>query len=98
VPWRPRFHHLKHPKRRPRLKQPRQYFLASQWPSMPRVFLGIAISKLATEEHLAQGPARTRFRAKRLRAVDVFRQRFGDGPVVQTYAARRLPWGSRSGG
>jgi hypothetical protein len=89
--WRPPFHHLKHPRRRLRVKEARDYFKASHWPTMPKVFLAIAVSKLATEEKLASGPARTRYRAKRLRAVEVFRSRFGRVPLAADYAERRLP-------
>jgi hypothetical protein len=89
--WRPPFHHLKHPKRRPRINQPPDYFKASQWPTMPKAFLAVAVSKLATEEKLASGPARVRYRAMRLRAVEIFRSRFGRVPISEEYAARRLP-------
>jgi hypothetical protein len=89
--WHPRFHHLKHPKPGPRVKQPRQYFRESQWSDMPKVFLALAIRKLATEEQLALGPARARFRAKRLRAVELFRRRFGETPSLNDYSVRQLP-------
>ena len=89
--WRLRFHHLEHPKPRARLKQPRRYFHASQWAEMPKVYLVVAISKLATEERLSVGPARARFRAKRLRAVELFRKRFGESPAVTDNAVRQLP-------
>ena len=89
--WRSSFHHLKHSKRRARIKEPRDYFKASQWPTMPKVFLAVAVSKLATEERLASGPSRARYRAKRLRAVEVFRNRFGRAPLSEDYAASRLP-------
>jgi hypothetical protein len=58
---------------------------------MAKPFLAVAVSKLATEERLAYGPARARFRAMRLRAVEVFRSRFGRVPISDDYAARRLP-------
>jgi hypothetical protein len=89
--WRPPFHHLEHPKRRRRVNQPRDYFKASHWPTMPKVFLAIAVSKLATEERLASGPARARYRAMRLRAVAVFRSRFGRVPISDEYAEQQLP-------
>ena len=89
--WRPAFHHLKHPKRRAPIKEPRDYFKASQWPTMPEVFLAVAVSKLATEERLASGPARARFRTMRLRAVAIFRRRFGRTPISEDYAAQQLP-------
>jgi hypothetical protein len=93
--WRAPFHHLEHPRRRQRVKEPRDYFRASRWPTMPKVFLAVAVSKLATEERLASGPARTRYRAKRLRAVEVFRSRFGRIPISDDYAAQQLPRLSR---
>jgi hypothetical protein len=89
--WRPPFHHLEHPKRRRRIHEPRHYFKASHWPMMPKVFLAIAVSKLATEERLASGPARVRYRAMRLRAVEVFRSRFGRVPISDEYAKQQLP-------
>ena len=89
--WRPPFHHLKHPRLRRRIKEPRNYFRASQWPTMPKAFLAVAVSKLATEEQLASGPVRVRYRAKRLRAVEIFRSRFGRVPISEGYAAQRLP-------
>jgi len=89
--WRPLFHELEYPRRRARVRQPRQYFHVSQWSSMSKLFLGVAIRKLATEEQLALGPARARFRSKRLRAVEIFRQRFGDAPLLKTYSMPRLP-------
>jgi len=89
--WRPPFHHLKHPKPRPRIKEPRDYFKASHWPTMPKAFLAVAVSRLATEEQLASGPVRARYRAKRLRAVEIFRSRFGRAPISDDYASRRLP-------
>ena len=89
--WRTPFHHLEHPVTRPRIRQPREYFHASLWPQMPKVFLALAIRKLATEEQLAIGPARARFRSKRLRAVEVFRGRFGDAPWLSEYSLSQLP-------
>ena len=78
--WRPRFHHLRHPKRiRQRVKQPREfvYFQAAQWATLPEVFLVVAISKLGQQERMMVGPARVRYRNKRLRAVEIYRKRFG---------------------
>jgi hypothetical protein len=48
------------------------------------------VSKLATEERLASGPARARYRAMRLRAVAVFRSRFGRVPISDEYAEQQL--------
>ena len=89
--WRSRFHHLKHPKRRPRMKEPRALDLVSRWPRLSKIFLNLAIRKLGTEEFLATGPTRARFRTKRLKAVALFRQRFGDPPWLKDYAGRRSP-------
>jgi len=58
---------------------------------MSKVFLGIVIRRLATDEQLAFGPARARFRAKRLRAVEIFRRRFGEVPALKTYGVRQFP-------
>lgn len=93
VTWRSRFHHLKHPKKRPPVKQPRNYFKVSSWPSFSRVFLIIAIRKLSTEEFLAVGPARALYRRKRLRAVKLYQRRFGDAPAIKTYSAHHAPMG-----
>ena len=90
--WRSRVHQLRHPKPRPRVKQPRQYFYASQWPRFPKLYLVLAIRKLAREERFANGPAKARFRAKRLRAVEVFRRRFGEVPALERYGRRQTPW------
>jgi hypothetical protein len=90
--WRPSFHELKHPRKlRPRRKEPRDYFKESQWPTMPEVFLIVAVTKLALEERLASGPARVRYRAKRLRAIEVFRGRFQRIPKIRDFAEQRLP-------
>jgi hypothetical protein len=56
---------------------------------MPKVFLAVAISKLAQEERLASGPARARYRSKRLRAVEIFQRKFGKPPIAD-YALPRL--------
>jgi hypothetical protein len=89
--WRSRFHHLKHPKPRSRVRQPLQYFYASQWPRFSKGSLIIAIRRLAREEWFASGPAKARFRGKRLRAVEVFRSRFGEAPALERYGKRQTP-------
>ena len=89
--WQPRFHELRHPRRRPRVKQPRDYFRSANWPKFGKVHLVIVISKLATEERLGAGPERSRFRRKRLRAVEIFRKRFGTHTLVERDSAPRLP-------
>ncbi len=89
--WRPRFHYLRHPRPSRRVKEPRCLYQASKWPTMPELFLRLAILKLGTEEQLASGAVRTRFRAKRLRAVDVFRRRFTRMPKLQEFSMRSLP-------
>jgi hypothetical protein len=90
--WRPRFHELKHPPRlQPRHKERRDYFKASHWTTMPEIPLIIAVTKLALEERLAVGPARVRHRAKRLRAIAVFRSRFRRVPKIGDFAEHPLP-------
>jgi hypothetical protein len=89
--WQARFHHLKHPKRAPQRYEPRNYFLVSAWPRLPKIFLNLAIKKLSTEEFLAKGVARARFRSKRLRAVEVFRRRFGEPAWLSAYSQRKGP-------
>jgi hypothetical protein len=89
--WQPRFHRLRHPRKRPRAKEPRLLFHASRWANLPDIFLGLAILKLGTEERLAVGPARARYRAKRLRAVELYRRRFSRVPKLVEYSMRQLP-------
>jgi hypothetical protein len=72
-----------------------EFFHVTDWKRMPYPYLAVAIRKLATEEHLARGPARTRYRAKRLRAVEVFRARFGERSAIEGYGERRHPWERR---
>jgi hypothetical protein len=73
------------------VKEPRLLLHASRWRSLPDIFLGLAILKLATEERLAVGPARTRYRAKRLEAVELYRRRFSRVPKLMEYSMRQLP-------
>src|SRR5436190_9922248 len=90
--WRSRFHDLRYPpKQRPRFRVPRLLFHASRWPSLSYIYLGLAISKLGTEERLALGPARTRYRTKRLRAVELYRRRFSRVPKLDEFSVRPLP-------
>ena len=89
--WRSRYHELEYPKRRPRPKQPRDYFRAGDWLKFEKMYLIIAISKLGTEERLTLGPVRTRYRRKRLRAIEIFRRRFGKHSLVERDSAPRLP-------
>jgi hypothetical protein len=58
---------------------------------MSEISLTLAILKLATEERLAVGPARARFRAKRLRAVQLFSRRFTRVPTLGEFSMRQLP-------
>jgi hypothetical protein len=58
---------------------------------MPKTLLMLAILKLGTEEQLASGPARTRLRSKRLRAVQLFRHRFARVPDLKEFSMRQLP-------
>jgi hypothetical protein len=89
--WQPRFHHLTHPRPAPRVKQSRHLFHASQWPIMSEISLVLAIVRLATEERLAVGPARVRFRRKRLRAVELFKTRFTTVPTLNEFSTHPLP-------
>ena len=89
--WRPRYRCLSQVPRRSRLKRPRQYFHASQWAKLPQAYLMVAISRLSTEEHLAVGPSRALLRSKRLRAVEVYKRRFGEVPRLRRYEAFRSP-------
>jgi hypothetical protein len=72
-----------------------EYFHVTEWKRMPYPHLAVAIRKIATEEYLATGPTRARYRAKRLRAVEVFRSRFGEKSAIEGYSERRLPWERR---
>ena len=89
--WRSRFHRLKHPKRGPRVKEPVDYFCVSRWVKFSHLFLNLAIRNLSIEEYLAVGPARARYRAKRLRAVALYRQRFGEPSWLKQYGERASP-------
>ena len=95
--WRPRFHHLRHPKRRPRPKQPREweYFTTSRWVSFPKLILNLTIRKLSVEEFLAKGPKRTRIRANRMRAASLYRAKFGEPAWLKDYSERHTPMEKR---
>jgi hypothetical protein len=71
--------------------KPFRYAVASEWQNMSQIMLGLAIRRLAREELRNLGPARARFREKRLRAVETFRSRFGDAPALGRYGQRRAP-------
>jgi hypothetical protein len=73
------------------MKEPRNLFQASQWHRLSDIFLSLAIRNLGIEERLSVGPTRTRFRAKRLRAVEVYRRRFTRIPKLDEFSARQLP-------
>ena len=72
-------------------RKPFRYAVANEWTSMSQIMLALAIRRLAREELQHIGPARARFRAKRLRAVEVFRSRFGEVPALRRYAQRHAP-------
>lgn len=72
-------------------RKPFRYAMASGWPNMSQIMLGLAIRKLARDERKHIGPTRARFRAKRLRAVEVFRSRFGEVPALKRYGQRHAP-------
>lgn len=86
----PRAYRHKHRQRLPRSTRTQRYFQTSLWPTVSQGFLIVTILKLATEERMAFGPARARFRSKRLRAVELYRSRFGEVPALKTYGKRQL--------
>ena len=59
------------------------YFIASRWLAFGQIYLGLAISKLARAEKMVTGPTKALLRNKRLRAVAIFRRRFGEAPIVR---------------
>ena len=69
--------------RKPVNRPSARYFHASQWLTFGQVYLALAIEKLARAESRSTGPTRGLLRSKRLRAVEVFRKRFGDPPIVR---------------
>jgi hypothetical protein len=69
----------------------RRYFLVSQWPKLHPILLGLAIKKIARIENASSGPVRARFRAKRLRAVSLFKAKFGSPPIVEEYQKWHAP-------
>jgi hypothetical protein len=81
-------HHI--PKRRPKL-QPLHYLRPGTWLTVEKDYLKNAILYFAAQESIASDHAKSRFRSKRLRAVEVYRRRFGDQPLVQEYSDRELP-------
>ena len=91
MPWQPRFRHLWHPRRGPQRKEPPYLFQVSQWSRMPQSFLTLVILKLGAEERVTSGPTRTRFRAKRLRAVKLFRRRLARVPKLAEFSMSQLP-------
>lgn len=72
-------------------RKPFRYAVATAWTTMSQIMLALAIRRLAREETRQMGPARARLRAKRLRAVEVFRSRFGEAPALKRYAQRHPP-------
>jgi hypothetical protein len=84
MPW-----HIRHSRgavnvpQRPVMRRSPEYFFASRWLTFGQVYLGLAISKLARAEKMSIGPTRALFRNKRLRAVAIFRRRFGEAPIVR---------------
>jgi hypothetical protein len=84
---------LKHRPGKPVKRRHRAYFHASQWRKFHQIILGITIRKLGREEYFSSGPRRALFRGKRMRAVSVFRERFGEAPILRDYSKRHPPWG-----
>lgn len=86
----PPFRRFRRLRSRPRRTEPPDLFHASRWERLPDVLLSVAILKLGTKEQLASGPARVRYRARRLRAVAVYRHRFDRVPP--SAVGRELHW------
>jgi hypothetical protein len=85
----------------PEVMRPR-FALGSSWPSLDRARLRIVMHRLLElEEACYPGPARSRFRSKRLAAVAVYRAvhgRFSDSVLsVSARAAKRRNWRGHHG-
>jgi len=78
---------LQHP---PRMNELRYLLKESRWPNMSEGALRFAIVKLATEERCTLGPARARWRRKRLAAVNLFKTRFMRVPTLTEFSMRPL--------
>jgi hypothetical protein len=93
MPWHIRdARQLKHRPGKPIKDRHRDYFHSSQWPRLSQIMLGLTITRLGRKEYFLSGPERARYRTKRLRAVSLFRTRFGEAPVLKDYSKRHPPW------
>jgi hypothetical protein len=66
--------------------------IATRWNTLDRIQLIFAIRDIAQAEFRANGPARARLRARRLRAAGAMGERFGVNSFVRDYSGKRLPW------
>jgi hypothetical protein len=71
----------------------RERFHARHWTKLPKTFLFFAIQLIGVAELRASPVERSRYRARRLRAVACFRHRFGDAPMIQPYVSYRIHGG-----
>lgn len=63
----------------------RQVFRARHWAKFARGMLIAAIQLLGLAEVRTIGPVRAQFRMPRLRAVSLFKRRFGVWPIIRPY-------------
>ena len=54
-----------------------------------------AVRDIAHVENCASGPARVRLAARRRRAAEHLRRRFGDNSFARDWSTKRLPWETR---
>lgn len=78
-------------KRRTSAQPSPHYLRPGTWLTVEKHHLKSAILYFAAQESIAPDHARSKFRGKRLRAVEIYRRRFGDLPLVRDYAKRELP-------
>jgi len=65
----------------------------SNWRGLPETTLRATINGLGARERRAPlGPYRSRLRTRRLSAVSVFRERFGEDTLVERLSKRTLPF------
>ena len=89
--WQPRFHNLRHPRKRPRPKG-----AASSVPRKPvgqplRHLSGPRDPEARNRRAPCRGSSTHPYRAKRLRAVELYRRRFSRVPKLKEYSMRQLP-------
>ena len=81
--------------KRPQLREHPRSGIAAQWCRVSKFYLIVAIHDIVAKEQVASGVARVRLRARRLRAADQFKRRFGENGFVRDYSAKLLPWEDR---